>query len=138
MMKRYHESLRRIYSIIATEISEIDLELVLQMTFKIINDSIKLNDLISTLLIFEIYFRMIEMNVSLSIIIQRTIVMEKIMNEIRKLNAIRQMNDVLNTRNELIITLIHELSLNSSLLIFRKSNIDQSKSWKESFELLSI
>jgi hypothetical protein len=69
MMKRYHESLWRAYSIITIEISEIDSELILQMTFKIINDSIEFNDLISTLLIFEIYFRMIEMNVSSSIII---------------------------------------------------------------------
>jgi hypothetical protein len=128
MMKRYHESLRRIYSIISIEISEIDSELALQMTFKVINDSIELNDLISTLLMFEIYFRMIEMNVSSSIITQRTIVMKKIMNEVRKFNAIRQVNDVLNIRNEFIITLIHGLSLNSPVLIFRKSNIGQSES----------
>jgi hypothetical protein len=89
MMKRYHESLRRIYSIIVIEISEIDLELILQMTFKIINDSVELNDLISTLLIFEVYFRMIEMNVSFFTITQRVIVMKKIMKEVRKFNAIR-------------------------------------------------
>jgi hypothetical protein len=124
MMKRYHESLRRIYSIISIEISRIDSELALQMTFKVINDSIEFNDLIFTLLMFEIYFRMIEMNASSFIITQRAIVMKKIMNEIRKFNAIRQMNDALNIRNELIITLIHELSLNSLVLIFRESNID--------------
>jgi hypothetical protein len=138
MMKRYHESLRRVYSIIATEISEIDFELALQMTFKTINDSIEFNDLISTLLIFEIYFRMIEMNVSSSIIAQRAIVMKKTMNEVRKFNAIRQMNDVLNTRNESSINLIHDLSLNSLILMFRENNIDQSESWKEFFKLLSI
>jgi hypothetical protein len=128
MMKRYHESLRRVYSIIATEISEIDSDLALQMTFKTINDSIELNDLISTLLVFEAYSRMIEMNASSSIIIQRAIVMKKTMNEIRKFNAIRQMNDFLNTRNESSINLIHDLSLNSLILMFRESNIDQSRS----------
>jgi hypothetical protein len=137
MMKRYHESLRRIYSIIVTEISEIDFELTLQMTFKVINDSIELNDLISTLLVFGTYFRMIEMNVSSSIITQRVIAMKKIMKEVRKLNAIRQVNDVLNIRNDSIF-LIHDLPLNSIVLIFRKSNIGQSESWKESFKLLSI
>jgi hypothetical protein len=124
MMKRYHESLRRTYSIISAEISEIDSELALQMTFKTINDSIELNDLISTLLVFEIYFRMIEMNVSSSIIIQRAIVMKKTMNEIRKFNATRQMNDALNTRNESSINLTHDLSLNSLILMFRENNID--------------
>ncbi len=48
MMKRYHDSLRRMYAIITTEISSIDLEITLQMTFKIINDSIELDELISS------------------------------------------------------------------------------------------
>jgi hypothetical protein len=126
MMKRYHESLRRAYSIISTEISEIDSELTLQMTFKVINDSIEFNDLISTLLVFEAYSRMIEMNVSSFIITQRAIAMKKAMNEIRKLHAIRQINDALNTRND-SISLIHDLSLNSSVLVFRESN-NQSES----------
>ncbi len=128
MMKRYHEPLRRAYSIITIEISEIDPELALQMTFKVINDSIELNDLISTLLIFETYSRMIEMNVSSSIIIQRAIVMKKTMNEVRKFNAIRQVNDALNTRNESSIILIHDLPLNSPVLIFREGNTGQSGS----------
>ncbi len=127
MMKRYHESLRQAYSIISIEISEIDSELALQMTFKVINDSIELNDLIFILLIFEVYSRMIEMNASLFTITQRVIAMKKTMNEIRKFNAIRQMNDVLNTRNELFISLIHDLSLNFSVLVFRENN-NQSES----------
>ncbi len=138
MMKRYHESLRRTYSIITIEIFKIDSELALQMTFKVINDSIELNNLISILLVFEIYFRMIEMNTSSSIITQRAIVMKKIMKEVRKLNAMRQVNDVLNTRSESSITLIHDLSSNSFVLIFKENNIDQSDSWKEFFKLLNI
>jgi hypothetical protein len=128
MVERYHESLRRAYSIITVEISGIDSELALQMTFKVINDSIELNDLISTLLVFEAYSRMIEMNASSSIITQRAIAMKKAMNEVRKFNATRQMNDALNTRNESSISLIHDLSLNSLILMFRESNIDQSGS----------
>jgi hypothetical protein len=127
MMKRYHEVLRRVYSIISIEISEIDSELALQMTFKVINDSIELNDLISTLLIFEAYSRMIEINVLSSTIIQRVIVMKKTMNEVRKLHAICQMNDVLNTSNESFINLIHDLLLNSRVLMFREDNTDQSE-----------
>jgi hypothetical protein len=121
MMKRYHDSLRRMYAIITTEISNIDLEIALQMTFKILNDSIEPDDLILTLLIFEEYSRMIKMNVSSSTITQRVIAMRKAMKEVQKFIVIRQMNDVMNTRNDLIITLIHELSLNSLVLIFRES-----------------
>jgi hypothetical protein len=137
IMKRYHDSLRRMYAIITIEISNIDLEITLQMTFKIINNSIELDELIFTLLVFEAYSRMIEMNVSSSTITQRAIAMKKIMKEIQKFIAIRQMNDVLNTRNDSIF-LIHNLSLNSSMLIFREDkDINQSKTWEESFKLLN-
>ncbi len=127
MMKRYHDSLRRVYAIITTEISNIDLEITLQMTFKVINDSIELDELILILLVFEAYSRMIEMNVSSSTIIQRAITMKKTMKEVQKFIVIRQMNDALNTRNDLIIILIHELSLNSLVLIFRESKNNQSE-----------
>ncbi len=139
MIKRYHESLRRIYLIITIEISSINLEIALQITFKVINDSIELDDLIFTLLMFDVYLRMIEINVSSFTIIQRAIAMKKTMKEVQKFIAIRQMNDALNTRNDLIIILIHELSLNSLVLIFRENkDFNQSESWKESFKLLSI
>jgi hypothetical protein len=59
MIERYHDSLRRIYSIIVAKISEIDSNSTLQMTFKILNDFADLNDLISTLLMFDAYSRMI-------------------------------------------------------------------------------
>jgi hypothetical protein len=97
MMKRYHNSLRRMYAIITIEISNIDFEIVLQMTFKVINDSIEFDELIFTLLIFEAYLRMIEMNVSSFTIIQRVIAMRKAMKEVQKFIVTRQMNDALNT-----------------------------------------
>jgi hypothetical protein len=128
MMKRYHDPLRRVYAIITAEISNIDLEIALQMTFKVINDSIEFDELVLILLVFEVYFRMIEMNASSLTITQRAIAMKKIMNEVRKFNATRQVNDALNTRNDSNF-LIYNLSLNSSVLIFRESkNINQSGS----------
>jgi hypothetical protein len=72
---------------------------------------------------------MIEINVSSFTIIQRAIAMKKTMKEVQKFIAIRQMNDALNTRNDLIIILIHELSLNSLVLIFRENkDFNQSES----------
>jgi hypothetical protein len=72
---------------------------------------------------------MIEMNVSSSTITQRAIAMRKVMKEVQKFIATRQVNDALNTRNDLIIILIHELSLNSFVLIFRENkDFNQSKS----------
>jgi hypothetical protein len=63
MIKRYHESLRRMYNIITTKILDIQLDLTLQMTFKTINDSIDLNELILILLVFDAYSRMINSDV---------------------------------------------------------------------------
>jgi hypothetical protein len=128
MIERYHNSLRRVYVIIVFEILDIDSNSTLQIIFKILNDSIDLNDLVSILLVFDTYFRMIEMNVSFSTIIQRLIAMRKAMNEVRKTIAFRQMNDVLNMQNDSSTILIHDLSLNSLVLMYREKNADQSKS----------
>jgi hypothetical protein len=84
MIERYHDSLRRVYSIIIAEILDIDVEMTLQMTFKAINDSIDSNELVSTLLVFEAYSRMIESDASFLIITQRALIIRKVMNEIRK------------------------------------------------------
>jgi hypothetical protein len=127
MMKRYHDSLRRMYAIITTEISNIDFEIILQMTFKIINDSIEFDELVFILLVFEAYLRMIEMNALSLTITQRAIAMRKAMKEVQKFIAIRQMNDALNIRNDFIIILIHELSLNSFVLVFRENKNNQSE-----------
>ncbi len=137
MIERYHDSSRRMYAIIIAEISNIDSNSTLQMTFKALNDFAELNELIFTLLVFETYFRMIEMNALSSTIIQRFVAMRKIMNEVRKSIAARQMNDALNTRNDSFSILIHALSLNSDVLVYRESNSNQSESWRDSFKLLN-
>jgi hypothetical protein len=138
MIERYHEFLRRVYAIIVAKMSEIDSNSTLQMIFKTLNDSINLDDLIFTLLVFDAYFRMIEMNASSSIIIQRFIAMRKTMKEIRKSIVIRQLNDALNIRNDSSSILIYNLSLNSDILVYREKNDSQSESWKISFKLLNI
>jgi hypothetical protein len=138
MIERYHEFLCRVYAIIVAKLFEIDSNSILQMTFKTLNDSINLDDLIFTLLVFDAYSRMIEMNVSSLTITQRFIAMRKTMNEVRKLNVIRQLNDALNTRNDSLSILIHSLSLKSDVLVYREENDNQSESWKNLFKLLNI
>jgi hypothetical protein len=53
--------------------------------------------------------------------------------EIRKFRVKRQVVDALNTRNDSIVTSIHDLSLNSDVLVWR-----EDKKWIESFKLLDI
>ena len=119
-IERYHDSFRRVYLIIVAKISGIDPNLKLQMTFKIINDSIDFHDLMFTLLIFDAYFRMIELDVFSFNITQRVIAMKKAMDEIRKFNVARQINDVLNTRNESSTIHLHDLYFNASVLVYRE------------------
>jgi hypothetical protein len=97
--------------------TEVNKEIILQMIIKAINDTADSDELMSTLLIFDAYSRMHAMNSSISSISQRTIAIEKAMTEMRKFRAERQVADALNTRNDLIVTSIHDLSLNSNVLI---------------------
>jgi hypothetical protein len=120
MIKRYHEFLRRIYAIIVAKVLKINSNSILQMIFKTLNDSINFDDLIFTLLVFDAYSRMIEMNVSLSTITQRFIAMRKAIKEVRKLIVIRQLNDALNTENDSFSIVIHSLSLNFDVLVYRE------------------
>ena len=137
-IERYHEPFRRIYLIIVSEIPGIDPELNLQMTLKAINDSIGSHGLILTLLIFGAYSRMTELNATSPTINQRAIAMKKIMNEMRKLNVNRQINDVLNTRNGLSTIHLHDLLLNSSVLVYRERPAGRSGIWEGSFNFINI
>ncbi len=128
MIERYHDSFRRMYAIIIAKNSNIDSNSTLQMTFKALNDFDEFNELIFTLLIFEAYLRMIEMNAFSSTITQRFIAMRKAMNEVRKSITVRQMNDALNTRNDSFSILIHVLSLNFDVFVYREKNDNQSES----------
>jgi hypothetical protein len=92
-------------------------KMMLQMTVKAINDTADSDELMSTLLVFEAYSRMNAMNLSISSINQRATIIEKAMIEMRQFRIKRQVADVLNIRNELIIIPIHDLLLNSNVLI---------------------
>jgi hypothetical protein len=130
VVKRYHVELRRAYQMISDDLTTesinetISKEVMLQMIVKAINDTIDFDELMLILLIFETYPRMHIMNLSASSISQRTMTIEKVMIEIRKFRAKRQIVDALNTRNDSIIISIHDLSLNSDVLVWR-DNLNQ-------------
>jgi hypothetical protein len=144
VMKRYHVELRRTYQMINDDLTiksineTISKEVMLQMIVKVINDTIEFNELMLILLIFEIYFRMHVMNLSTSSIIQRIMIIEKAMIEIKKFRVEHQIVDVLNIRNDFIVISIHNLSLNSNVLVWREDNVNQRDKWIESFKLLNI
>jgi hypothetical protein len=69
MVERYYSPLQRIYHIITSKILGIDKDIALQMAFKAINDSIGLDSLIPTLLVFRVYPRITESDVPSPIVI---------------------------------------------------------------------
>jgi hypothetical protein len=92
--------------------------------------------LVLILLMFETYSRMHAMNPSSSSISQWAKIIEKAMTEVRKFRVEKQIADALNTRNDSNVNSIHDLFLNSDVLIWREgTNRDK---WIESFKLLSI
>jgi hypothetical protein len=117
VVKRYHVELRRAYQMIFENLEIVSKKIALQMTVKAINDTVDSDDLMFMLLIFEAYLRVHVMNFSTSSIIQRAMIIEKVMIEIRKFRVERQIVDVLNTRNDFIIISIHDLLLNSNVLV---------------------
>jgi hypothetical protein len=137
VVERYHAELRRAYQMI-TEDLDVSKEIALQMTVKAINDTVGPDDLVLTLLVFGAYPRMHVMDLPASSIIQRAMTIEKAMIEIRKFRVERQIADALNTRNGPIVTPVHDLSLNSDVLVWRESNASQRDKWTGPFKLLDI
>jgi hypothetical protein len=137
VVKRYHAELRRAYQVIFENL-EVSKEIALQMIVKAINDTVDSDELLLILLIFEAYLCMHAMDSSTSSITQRAMTIEKAMIEIRKFRAERQVINVLNIRNDSIVISIHDLLLNSNVLVWRENNVNQRDKWTESFKLLDI
>jgi hypothetical protein len=85
VVKKYHAELRRAYHMIIKNLNEstnliISKKIILQIIIKAINDIVESDELIFILLIFEIYSRIHDMNLSISAITQRAKAIEKVMN----------------------------------------------------------
>lgn len=84
MIGYYHGPWRQVYSNISTKIPNIEPNLALQMSFKTINNLVGFNGLVFTLLVFDIYPRMIKLDVPSLSIIQHMIVVKKAIDKVRK------------------------------------------------------
>ena len=89
------------------------------MVIKAVNDTIEYNDLVSTLLIFGTYSRIINDDAFNLFIIERAKVIKIAINEVAKIHVRRQINDVLYQRNGSQTMKIHEISIGSPILIWR-------------------
>jgi hypothetical protein len=85
IVKRYHGLIRRVYQIIVSEILELNKDIALQMAFKAINNSAGPDGLVLTLLVFEAYPKIVELDASSPTVAQKATAIKKAMAEIHKL-----------------------------------------------------
>ena len=111
--------MKRVYLIITVELKDQNFikEIRLQIIIKIVNDTIEYNNLVSTLLVFETYFHIINDDASSLFIIEKVKIIKITMNEIVKLHVKKQTINVLHQRNGSQIMKIHDISIDSSILI---------------------
>jgi hypothetical protein len=138
MVERYHGPLRRIFQILRVELPDLSEEATLQMAFKAINDTAGPDGLVPTLLAFGAYPRMTDLDAPSPTVTQRANAIKKAMAEVRKVRAERQVADALAQRNGPITSHVHDLPLNSPVLVWREGNTGQPGHWDGPFPLLSI
>lgn len=100
--------------------------MVLQMAVKAVNDTAGSDGYMSTLLVFGAYLRITEYSPPAPIVAQRAAAIKKAMTKVRRLHTIRQINNALNTQNGPSSTLIHQLPLNSDVLVWREGGTGYS------------
>jgi hypothetical protein len=108
------------------------------MAVKAVNDIAGPNGLVPTLLVFGIYPQISELDPPAPSITQRALVIRKAIEEVSRIRAEQQVKDALNQQNGPSVNAIHDLPLNSNVLIWYEGNTGQSGKWTGPFKLLGI
>jgi hypothetical protein len=88
------------------------------MAFKAVNDTVGPDSIVPTLLVFRAYPRLVESNTPSSLTVShRATILKKVIEEVQKLRAKRQVNDALNHRNRPSTSTLKDLPLNSLVLV---------------------
>ncbi len=127
MIQRYHEYFREVYAIIVAKTPEVNSNSILQMIFKTLNDSIDLDDLILTFVVFGAYSRMTEMNVS-----SPTIIINSSFTE-----SIPESSIMSSSKNQSTVSVDKELEHETSLNSFKRDR-DRSRKYFASIAYLSF
>jgi hypothetical protein len=91
--------------------------MALQIAFKAINDIIRLDSLILTLLVYSAYPRITKYDPLLLLVTKRALAIKKAIAKVQKLKAKRQVNNAFNAQNRLSIIIVYKLALNSKVLV---------------------
>ena len=103
------------------------------MAVKAVNDTAGLDGLVPTLLVYGAYPKMSKLDPPTPSITERAAAIRKAMAEIVKLRAKQTVNNALHHRNGPNTTSVHDLPLNSKVLIWHKSG-----NWTGLYHLLAV
>jgi hypothetical protein len=87
------------------------------MAVKAVNNTAGPNGLVPTLLVFGAFPQITELDAPAPSIVQRATAIQKAMDEVVKLRAKMQVNNALNTQNSPDTEHLHDLPLNSDVLV---------------------
>ncbi len=101
MVERYHAVLHKVDKVIAADLQGFGLnkETLLQMAVKAINDTAGPNGFMSTFLVFGAYSRMSNYDTSTPTMTQPAAAIKNAIEEVQRVRAERQVEDVLNQKN---------------------------------------
>ncbi len=132
-VEQYHGPLRRVYDILTKELPTVNKEALLQTAVKAINDSAGPNGIVPTLLVFGAYLRLTKDSPPSPSITKRAEAIHKAMKEIRRIHAERYIREALAMRNGPNTYKLHELPLQSNVLVYREKN-----GWNGPYKLIAI
>ncbi|KAI0994535.1 hypothetical protein K3495_g13645 [Podosphaera aphanis] len=135
LVERYHAPLRRAFNIIKEELKDekVGIDLILQMAQKAVNDSAGPDGIVPTLLVFRAYPRLTSLDPPSPSITKRAEAIRLALQEIRKIQAKRQVADALGMRNSPNTKNTENLPLNSDVRVWRGK-----KGWMGPYKLLNI
>ncbi len=132
-VERYHGPLRRAYEILTNELPSTNKDALLQMAVKAINDSAGPDGIVPTLLVFGAYPRLTKDSPPSPSVTERAEAIYKAMKEVRRIYAERQVKEALAMRNGPNTYKLHELPLQSNVLVYREKN-----GWNGPYKLIAI
>jgi len=103
------------------------------MAVKAVNNTVGPDGLVPTLLVYGAYLRISNLNPPAPSIMERAAAIQKAIAKIVKLQAKQAVNNALHYRNGPNTTPVHDLPLNSKVLIWRKSG-----KWTGPYCLLAV
>ena len=132
-VERYHIPLRRAFVIISREIPSLGRNERLQIAVKTVNNTAGPHGLVPTLLVFGAYPRIMDSDPPSPDITERAGAIKKAMAEVRACHARRKVADALRMRNGPQASHIHDLPLNSEVMVWR-----EGRGWEGPATLLGM